>query len=78
MKSVLKILNDIRPEFDFDDSDDFISDGYIDSFDLVTLVAALEKEYGVKIRGTEIVPENFFNLDAIKNLLKKYGVTDEI
>ena len=78
MKSVLKILNDIRPEFDFEESDDFISDGYIDSFDLVTLVAALEKEYGVKIRGTEIVPENFFNLDAIKNLLKKYGVTYEI
>ena len=78
MKKLVEILNDIRPEFDFEESDDFISDGYIDSFDLVTLVAALEKEYGVKIRGTEIVPENFFNLDAIKNLLKNYGVTDEI
>lgn len=78
MKNVLEILHEIRPEFDFAQSEDFISDGYIDSFDLVTLVAALEKEYGVKIRGTEIVPENFFNLDAIKNLLKKYGVSDEI
>ena len=78
MKKIVEILHDIRPEFDFETSEDFISDGYIDSFDLVTLVAALEKEYGVKIRGTEIVPENFLNLDAIKNLLKKYGVTDEI
>lgn len=78
MKKIIDILHEIRPEFNFEDSDDFISDGYIDSFDLVTLVAALEKEYGVKIRGTEIVPENFLNLDAIKNLLKKYGVTYEI
>lgn len=78
MKKLVEILNDIRPEFDFEDSEDFITDGYIDSFDLVALVAALEKAYGIKIRGTEIVPENFLNLDAIKNLLKKYGVTDEI
>lgn len=78
MRSLIEILGEIRPEFDFTASEDFIGDGYIDSFDLLTLVAAIEKKYGIKIKGTEIVPENFCNLNAIAELLKGHGVSNEI
>lgn len=78
MRNLVEILSEIRPEFDFKTSEDFIEDGYIDSFDLITLVATIEKEYGIKIKGTEIVPENFSNLDAISKLLESHGVSNEI
>jgi acyl carrier protein len=74
MKSVVEILKEIRPEFDFTTSDDFIGDGMLDSYDMVTLVATLDKTYGISISGVEIVPENFKNLKAIETLLGKYGV----
>ncbi len=74
MKSVAEILKEIRPEFDFPASSDFISDGMLDSFDMVTLVSALDKNYGISINGTDIVPENFQNLGAIEALLRKSGV----
>ncbi len=74
MKSVTEILKEIRPEFDFAGSSDFISDGLLDSFDMVTLVSALDKNYGISIQGTDIVPENFQNLQAIAALLRKNGV----
>jgi acyl carrier protein len=74
MKSVVEILKEIRPEFDFTTSEDFIADGMLDSFDMVTLVATLDKTYGISISGVEIVPENFKNLKAIETLLGKYGV----
>jgi acyl carrier protein len=74
MKSVADILKEIRPEFDFTASNDFMADGMLDSFDMVALVAALDKTYGISIQGTEIVPENFQNLQAIEILLRKYGV----
>ena len=57
MRNLVEILSEIRPEFDFKTSEDFIEDGYIDSFDLITLVATIEKEYGIKIKGTEILRE---------------------
>jgi len=78
MKKIIDILKDIRPEFDFTQSEDFIGDGYLDSFDLVTLVAAIEKEYHIKIKGTEIVPEHFCSLAAIGRLVAQYGVSDAI
>ena len=74
MNKVADILKEIRPEFDFTASKDFMGDGMLDSFDMVTLVAALDKEYGISIPGTEIVPENFQNLQTIESLLRKCGV----
>lgn len=73
MKSVADILKEIRPEFDFSASNDFLADGMLDSFDMVTLVSALDKNYGISILGTDIVPENFQNLKAIEALLRKSG-----
>jgi len=73
MKSVAEILKEIRPEFDFTTSDDFLTDGMLDSFDIMVLVAALEKTYGTSIQGTDIVPENFQNLKTIEALLRKNG-----
>jgi acyl carrier protein len=73
MKSVAEILKEIRPEFDFTNSSDFIADGLLDSFDMVTLVSALDKNYGISIQGTDIVPENFQNVQTIEALLCKSG-----
>lgn len=78
MKKLTEILAEIRPEYDFTESDNFFEDGYIDSFDLISLVAALDKEFKIKIKGTDIVPENFRNIDAINSLLQSYGGKDEI
>ncbi len=73
MKSVAEILKEIRPEFDFAASNDFIADGMLDSFDMITLVSALDKNYAVSIPGTEILPENFANISTIMDLLRKSG-----
>jgi acyl carrier protein len=74
VKTIIEILKEIRPEFDFTASHDFIADGMLDSFDVVTLVAALDKQYGISINGTDIVPENFKNVESIEALLRKSGV----
>jgi acyl carrier protein len=50
-----------------------MADGMLDSFDMVTLVAALDKNYGVSIQGTDILPEHFQNLQTIEALLRKTG-----
>ena len=74
MKPLADILKEIRPEFDFTASNDFIGDGMLDSFDVVTLVSTLDKTFGISIPGTEILPENFQNLQTIEALLRKCGV----
>ncbi len=68
---ILDILSEIRPEFDFEESRDFIEDGYLDSFDIVTVIDELEKAFNVVIDGIEVIPENFTSVEAIEELIKK-------
>ena len=74
MKTVLEILTEIRPEFDFTGSEDFIEEGLLDSYDVVTLVCDIETNYAISIEGVDILPENFRNVAAIKALLQRYGI----
>jgi acyl carrier protein len=73
MRNLLPILSNIRPEFDFTTSQDFIGDGMLDSLDIVMLVSDLDKAYGISISGLDIVPEYFQNIASIEMLLQKYG-----
>lgn len=66
---IIQVLREVRPESNFESSVDFISDGLIDSFDMMVLVVNLEKTFGVKIPGTEITPVNFKSLDSIAHLV---------
>ena len=70
-EEIFAMLNELRPEFDFTDSEDFVMDGLLDSFDIISLVSMLEEKYGIKVDGLDIVPENFASLDAIRNLVNK-------
>jgi acyl carrier protein len=70
MKTVLELLQEIRPELDFAASSDFIEQGMLDSFDLITLVAALEQNFAVTIAGAAIVPENFRSVASIESLVE--------
>ena len=75
-KKILDFLTEIRPEFDFAASSNFIEEGMLDSFDIVSLVASLDEEFGISIDGTQILPENFSSVDSISQLLIKNGVTE--
>ena len=71
-EQIIKILTELRPEFDFtQEGVDFIDEGMLDSFDLVTLVSELDSTFGISIDGVDILPENFSSVDAIANLLIK-------
>lgn len=73
-EQIIKILTDLRPEFDFgQEGMDFIEEGMLDSFDIVNLVSELDTTYGISIDGMDILPENFASVDAIAALLVKNG-----
>ena len=73
MKKIYEMLEEIRPEHDFEMSQDYIEDGLLDSFDLITLIDMLEELYNINIDGLDIVPENFCNAEAIESLVRKSG-----
>lgn len=75
---VLDILQQLHPQLDYEESQDFIADGLIDSFDLARLIAEMNSAYGIEISGTDVLAENFRSLASIGEMLSHYGVEDAL
>ena len=75
MEKIFNMLAEIGPEHDFKQSEDFIEDGLLDSFDLISLNSMLEEEYQITVDALDIVPENFSSVEAIAELVRKSGGT---
>ena len=70
-EKVIEILTELRPEFDFTEDVNFIEEGMLDSFDVVSLVDEIESAFGVAIGGSDVLPENFCSVDAICKTIKR-------
>ena len=71
MEALLKILAELRPDVDFEDNQELVDSGELDSFDLVALVGELCDEHDLEIGADEIVPENYNSVEAIWALVQR-------
>lgn len=68
-EQLMEILKDLRPEVDFESETALITDGILDSFDIVSLVAQINSEFDITIGVEELEPENFDSVDAMLALI---------
>lgn len=73
---VRDMLRELQPTYDFEDGVDFIEEGYLDSFDVVTLIPELEEAFSVSISALDIVPENFASVQSICDLVRRSAKTN--
>jgi acyl carrier protein len=78
LKTIMELLQETNKDADFAKSEDFVSDGLLDSMDVQMLAVAIEDEYGVHLAGTDLMPSNFVNIDAIRDMLRSHGVEGDI
>ena len=71
MDELLELLEDIKPTVDFRTCTGLIDDGYLDSFDILSIVSALNDAFGIEISPVDIVPENFNSAQALWNMVER-------
>ena len=71
MEKLLKILSGVRPDVDFANEKQLVSDGILDSFDIVALVADINDAFGVDVGVTDLMPENFDSAEAVYELIQR-------
>ncbi len=70
-EKLMEILEDIRPDIDFEDVDNLVTGGYMKSFDILTLVSEIEAELGIEIPVEDVVPDHFESVDAMLKLIER-------
>lgn len=71
MEELLAILEEIRPDVDFETEQFLVKDGILDSFDIISMVGALNDAYDIEIQPVDLVPENFNSAEAILALVTR-------
>lgn len=72
MQKLLEILRDVNEDVDFENETELVDEGYIDSFDINVIIAALDEAYDIHIEVGDIEPENFNSAEAILATVKRY------
>ncbi len=70
-EKVLEILCEANPKISDHVEADLLKEGYIDSFEIVNIVMALEDTFEIEIDPELIVPENFQTLSCITQLIEQ-------
>lgn len=65
MDKLLKLLAEIRNDIDFENTKCLIDDGILDSFEIVSIVAAINEEFDIEFPITEVLPENFNDVQSL-------------
>ena len=68
-ENVLRILEEIKPTVNLENINDIIDGGYLDSMELMGLIAGITDVFGVEIGFECITPENFNSVDAITEMV---------
>lgn len=71
-EKLLALLGEEYPDIDFEESDELVDDGILDSLTVVGVISAISDEFNVEIPYEEIIPENFNSIDAMAELIEKY------
>ena len=71
MEQLKQILEEIRPDVDFEAEEKLIDDGILDSMDIISIVTEVNDAYDVDINVQYLLPENFNSINAIYELICK-------
>jgi acyl carrier protein len=72
-----------RQDATFDDDEDLIEAGIVDSLGIFLLIEFLQKEFAIQVQPEEVVMQNFATVNAINSLIiarrtKEFGVLNDL
>ncbi len=69
-EQIVNILKEIKPTKDLSNETAIVEDGFLDSFELMSLIAGLQDAFDVEIDVMDIVPENFNSVAAMAAMIE--------
>lgn len=71
MERLIEMLENVKPDVDFENCETLIDDGLLDSFSILAIVGEINDEFDVEISAPDIVPENFNSAKALWALVER-------
>ena len=70
-EKLLALLEDVRPDVDFEKEKLLIDGSVLDSFDIITIVQEMNEAFDIDIDVEMLEPYNFNTIEAMMELIEK-------
>lgn len=71
MDKLIKILNEIKPEIDFEKEENLIEDKVLDSIEIMELADEIMDVFEIDLTPVDIVPDNFKSAKTIYAMIQE-------
>lgn len=71
MEQLMEILEELRPDIDFENETELVTNRILESFDIINLVSEIDDEFDVKVKPADLVPENFNSAKAMWEMIQR-------
>ena len=68
---ILEILQDVEEDVDYENETALVDNRILDSFDILSIISALNDEFDVSIPAKDVIPENFNSAAAMRDLIQR-------
>ncbi|ACV22737.1 acyl carrier protein [Slackia heliotrinireducens] len=76
LEDVIEMLEDVKEGVDYENVTTLVDDRYIDSFDILAIVSAIDDEFDVSVPAKEIVPANFNSATSLCAMIQRLADED--
>ena len=71
LDALIELLEDVKEDVDYATCTTLIDDHVLDSFDILSIISALNDAYDISIPAAEIVPENFNSAASLLAMVER-------
>ena len=71
MEKLLEQLKKIKRGVDFENEKALFDDGLLKSFDVIQIIGMIDREYGITVPPSQIIPANFNSAEAILAMIER-------
>ncbi|MGI6220712.1 MAG: acyl carrier protein [Coriobacteriales bacterium] len=76
LEEVIELLQDVEEDVDYETCTTLVDDRVLDSFDIISIINAIDEEFDVAVPAKDIVPDNFNSASAIHALILRLQEED--
>ena len=71
LDDIIEILQDVVEDVDYENETALVDNRILDSFDILSIISALNDEFDVSIPAKDVIPENFNSAAAMRDLIQR-------
>ena len=71
LDDIIEILQDVDEDVDYENETALVDNRILDSFDILSIISALNDEFDVSIPAKDVIPENFNSAAAMRDLIQR-------